>query len=198
MLKDKCIFFLGSSVTYGSAAGGISMADVLAENNGCSCVKEALSGTTLVDNGADSYVQRLQKKEYKALFPDVFICQLSTNDASLDKPLGALSDGCFDTSTVVGAIEFIISYAKATWNCPVVFYTVTKYDSELYEKMISCLYEVQRKWDIGILDLWNDAQMNAVSKEDYSKYMDDPIHPTADGYRSWWTPKFEEYLSNML
>lgn len=55
----KKYIFLGSSVTYGSAAGGYSFVDMLAEKNQIDCIKEAVSGTTLVDNGPDSYVQRM-------------------------------------------------------------------------------------------------------------------------------------------
>jgi hypothetical protein len=95
---------------------------------------------------------------------------------------------------IVGAIEFIIAYAKETWGCEVSFYTGTKYDSALYKKMVDALYDVQEKWGIGIIDLWNDPEMNAVSAEDYAKYMADPIHPTSLGYRLWWTPKFIAHL----
>lgn len=46
---------------------------------------------------------------------DLFICQLSTNDATGRKPLGKIADSrdmnFFDTKTVAGAIEFIIAYA---------------------------------------------------------------------------------------
>ena len=64
--------------------------------------------------------------------------------------------------------------------------------------MIDALYELQKKWDIGIIDLWNDAEMQAVSEEDYALYMSNGIHPTRAGYRDWWTPKFESYLTNYL
>ena len=40
------IIFLGSSVTYGSASGGVSFADMICEKNGYDLVKEAVSGTT--------------------------------------------------------------------------------------------------------------------------------------------------------
>ena len=64
-LHGKTILFLGSSVTYGSAAGGVSFADMLSEF-GCTVVKEAVSGTTLVDTSADSYVSRMKAMD-KAL-----------------------------------------------------------------------------------------------------------------------------------
>ena len=74
----KRIVFLGSSVTYGSAANGISFADIICEKNGYEMIKEAVSGTTLVDEDDSSYVSRLRR--IKADRVDLFICQLSTND----------------------------------------------------------------------------------------------------------------------
>ena len=40
--------------------------------------------------------------------------------------------------------------------------------------------------------------MNSVSDADYELYMSNGIHPTKAGYRDWWLPKFEEYLTGML
>ena len=50
-LEGKLFYFLGSSVTYGAASDGESMADFLAALTGCTCVKEAVSGTTIFDDG---------------------------------------------------------------------------------------------------------------------------------------------------
>ena len=166
--------------------------------------KEALSGTTLVDEevrGRASYIARLKTipADMKA---DAFVCQFSTNDASLKKPLGEISSSYeemfFDTKTVAGAIEYVIAYAKKTWNCPVLFYTGTKYKSEAYEKMVGLLKKIAEKWDIDVLDLWNDPEMNAVDKRDYDRYMVNGIHPSMAGYRDWWTPKFEEKLKEIF
>ena len=63
-----------------------------------------------------------------------------------------------------------------------------------YEMMVELLLEIQEKWDIGVIDLYNDPEMNAVSSSDYERYMDDPRHPTRVGYEEWWTPKFKEHL----
>ena len=60
-LKEKTVLFLGSSVTYGSAAGGVSFAELMEEACGIRCVKEAVSGTTLADINDISYVSRLKK-----------------------------------------------------------------------------------------------------------------------------------------
>ena len=50
-LTGKNIFFLGSSVTYGACSMHESFVDFLAKRDGINALKEAVSGTTLVDNG---------------------------------------------------------------------------------------------------------------------------------------------------
>lgn len=202
-MDKKPFLFLGSSVTYGSAADGVSFADLLAEE-GFASVKLAVSGTTLVDNDPSSYVSRLVQyaktvKDETGCYPTPsgMMVQLSTNDATAGKPLGRPvgPGGSFDTSTVCGAIEYILSFGAETLDCPVSFYTGTWYDSSQYEKMVDLLLAIAREWGIRVLDLWNDPDMRAVSKEDYARYMADPIHPTLAGYREWWLPKFRSFLS---
>lgn len=196
LLKEKKIIFLGSSVTYGASSQGISFVDYLGKQTGSDVVKEAVSGTTLVEEGEESYIARLRNIEEEQV--DLFICQLSTNDATQKKPLGtvgtstSLSD--FDTHTVAGAMEYIIAYAKEKWDCPVMFYTNPQYDSKEYGEMVALLTEIQQKWDIGVIDMWNDEAFNKISEEEHSLYMADSIHPTKAGYLEWWLP----YLENEI
>ena len=200
-LAGKKLLFLGSSVTYGSASLGVSMADYIAVLDSCDVVKEAVSGTTLAKMGASTYVSRLLNVDTSQKF-DAVICQLSTNDATLKIVLGEISTSTeledFDRNTVIGAMEYIIAYVKQTWDCPVIFYTGTKYGSEPYAAMVDALLRLQDKWDIGVIDLWNDPDMNAVSGDDYDFYMNDSIHPTQAGYLKWLTPKFEAYLAEIF
>ena len=196
-LSGKHIVFLGSSVTYGAASNGVSFVDFLAEKTGCRVTKEAVSGTMLVDDAPDSYICRMRKlnPEMKV---DLFVCQLSTNDATQMKELG---EACrtydmddFDTLTVAGAIEYIIAYARKTWKCPVAFYTSPRYDSGQYAAMVGLLQTIRRKWDIALIDLWNDSIFNDITAGQRSRYMADPIHPTREGYLEWWTPYMETTL----
>ena len=60
-LTGKKVLFLGSSVTYGAASLREGIPEYFAARLGCEVTKEAVSGTTLVDNGDSSYVQRLLK-----------------------------------------------------------------------------------------------------------------------------------------
>ncbi len=185
-LTGKTVLFLGSSVTYGSASGGVSFADIMAEQLGFTCVKEAVSGTTLADLDDSSYVARLERVDL-SLAPALFICQLSTNDATRKLPLAQIED----------AIRFILGYVKDTFGCPILFYTGTFFKNPQYREMIALLYRIREEVPFSILDLYHDEDMLSVSEEDYGRYMSDPIHPTLAGYRDWWTPKFIEACQNI-
>lgn len=197
-LKDKNVLFLGSSVTYGSASLQQGIPEYFAVRFGCNFTKEAVSGTTLVDNGKNSYVQRLLNNVDPDASYDLVVVQLSTNDATKEKPLGEISDSknleAFDTSTITGAMEYIICYAQETWGCKVVFYTGSRYDSAAYETMVDRLLGLEEKWDIGVLDLWSSDVFNDLPEERRSLYMYDKIHPTKAGYRDWWCPEMEQQL----
>jgi len=136
------ICFLGSSVTLGTGALDHSFIDVLAQRNGFDYCKEAVSGTTLIDTDDTSYISRLKELDAGTKF-DLFVCQLSTNDASNGSPLGSVGSGKelgdFDTQTVADAIEYIVCYAQETWSCPVVFYTGSYYDKPEYGQMVELL-----------------------------------------------------------
>ena len=200
-LKGKRFLFLGSSVTFGAASMQCSMADYIRVLDSCDVVKEAVNGTTLADIGPQSYLSRLMTVDTAQHF-DAVIVQLSTNDATKKLPLGVIIESTdpidFDTKTVVGSMEAIIARCKEKWNCPVIFYTGTRYSSKEYQAMVDALYRLQPKWGLGIIDLWNDAEMNAVEKEDYELYMHDKIHPTKAGYLVWWVPKFRAYLHKIF
>lgn len=200
-IKDKTVIFLGSSVTYGYGSMGVSFADYLEKTDGIHAVKEAVSGTTLVDVKDNSYVSRMKTID-KEIQADAFVCQLSTNDATKETPLGEISESYdinnFDTQTIVGAIEYIIAYAKDTWNCPVVFYTQAKYDSDHYAKMVDLLIKIQDKWQITVIDFWNDAEINNITDTQRKLYLIDHIHPTKAGYRDWWLPTFQEILYEVI
>ena len=60
--REKQLYFLGSSVTKGFAAHNNSFAEYIAKKDSCTCIKEAVNGTTLIDNGEDSYIERMRDK----------------------------------------------------------------------------------------------------------------------------------------
>ncbi len=196
-LNVKNLIFLGSSVTEGFMSCHKSFVDMIAAHTGAHCVKEAVSGTTLVDKGkGKSYVERLNKLDPK-LPCDVFVCQLSTNDATFKSPIGSISEtGEFDTKTVSGAIEYIISYVKKTWGCPILFYTNPQYPSAAYYAMYEQLLKIARKWNVSVIDLWSNSEVNTKEHKKRA-YMNDHIHPTKKGYQLW-TPIIEKAIVNTM
>lgn len=199
-LAGRTIVFLGSSVTVGALSMGQACADYLARKCGVLAYKEAVSGTTLCDDAHDgsSYVERLGTIP-TSMHVDAFVCQLSTNDAWKGKPMGTVtSEGPYDTATVAGAMQHVVTYARETWRCPVVFYTGTYFESVEYAQMVELLMQVSELMDVLVIDLYHDEEMRAVNAEDYALYMHDPVHPTKAGYELWWTPKFEEALESAL
>ncbi|MBQ2804513.1 MAG: SGNH/GDSL hydrolase family protein [Clostridia bacterium] len=173
-LKDKVIYWLGSSVTYGSASNGVSMADYLAKLTGCISKKDAVSGTTLFDDnktadtGVNSYTRRLINSTVfdKNEKVDAFICQISTNDARNDRldKRGKLTDennddiNSFNKATTIGAMEFIIAYVHETWGCPVYFYSgsyfgdtgtrkSTNPTGTNYATLVQQTHQVVEKWN---------------------------------------------------
>ena len=100
-LEGKTIIFLGSSVTEGAAAEGQSFVELFEHQDGVQAVKEAKSGTTLVDSisipalltfgNGKSYVSRIKKLD-EEMDVDCVVCQLSTNDATMGKELGEVSE----------------------------------------------------------------------------------------------------------
>lgn len=200
-INGKTVIFLGSSVTLGYGSLGDSFVDFLEKSDGIKPVKEAVSGTTLVDIKSNSYVSRMRTID-KTIKADALVCQLSTNDAKQEMPIGEISSSfdlnAFDTKTVAGAIEYIIAYAKNTWDCPVVFFTQAKYDNEHYGKMVDLLLKLQEKWDITIIDFWNNDSINNITDDERKLYLVDHIHPTKAGYKIWWLPEFQEALYEML
>lgn len=196
------IFYLGSSITYGWASNGVSFADLISSVSLNKYTKEAVSGTTLVDNGSSSYVQRLKNGAFDfSQNPDFLVVQLSTNDFSQNKPLGVVEEGTdpqdFDTSTISGAIQYIIAYAKQ--QCPeikVVFYVGAVKNNwgykSAYKNYVNGDFKtICDKWDITPLDILHTNYQN------YPCFFKDDIHPTLEGYAAGWTPLFVEFFQQL-
>ena len=203
LLEGKTMIALGSSVTYGASSCEEAVGEYLAKRFGMELVKEAVSGTTLADNGPSSYVSRMKNNLDTDMDCDLFLCQLSTNDATKKVELGEISDSTdmedFDTKTVIGAIEYIICYAQENWDCPVAFYTGSYYDSDAYGAMVDAVLKLQDKYDdFYVIDLYTGEEFNNITEEERSLYMDDDIHPTKAGYSQWWGPEMERQLLEFL
>jgi len=228
ILQGKRIGYLGSSITVGMKSENVAFPDYIGKITGSTTLKQAISGGTLAYKQSDAVHDYREKISYiKQLLDqdgilhsgpvDLLLVQLSTNDTTMDISLGQVSGTektiGFDYTTVIGAIECIISTASVIWNCPVLFYTNSNIQPEeyctmdektqkhihdnlvvKYDKMVQALYEVQKKWNIGIIDLWNDPSFREIDCDIKKYYMADIIHPYKSGYYFWYTPKIQNAL----
>lgn len=200
-LYGKHVAFLGSSITQGAASRDASFVEYLQAGNGILPTKSAISGTTLAGTEPDTYVSRLESDFDADDSFDLFVVQLSTNDSRQNKELGSVSraktTSKFNKETTLGAIEFICSYVRSTFGCPVVFYTCLRKNDPDYVTLVGKLYDLQRKWGFSIIDLWADPALNALTDANPIAMMDD-AHPTRAGYLRLWTPIFERELIKAL
>lgn len=222
VLNGKTLYFLGSSVTLGMRSKECAIPDYLSAIDGMNCVKDAVSGTTLIsEEEGDSYYARLVHSDRfdKNARIDAFVLQLSTNDAQPDRieKWGTItaddvfSSDAFDIHTTYGAIESILAYVEKTWDCPIYIYTNAYFGDEGlrsigntkgsdYAKLVDGAKEIVAKYDgkegyeVRLVDLFNDEAFNDISDDDYRFYMADAIHPYRTGYLYWWTPYFEKVL----
>lgn len=180
-LKDKTVFFLGSSVTrgHGGNTDGTSFADDVAALTGMKSVKEAVSGTTLVNNSDDSYIARLTKLDF-AQQPDAMILQLSTNDFNAG----------YDDESIAQAIQIIADtlYERAP-NCKLFLYTCPLKPVQPYYGRYKAFVErvngeFKDECGFTVIDLFN---LNFIDPD--GAYMQaDGLHPTREGYASLFTP----------
>lgn len=193
-LTGKKILFLGSSVTLGFGALGESFVDYLWKMDGVEAIKDAENGTTLVDKNTsypgDSYLERF-REDLKEVLPDMLVIQLSTNDARLgNSTIGEVKDKDFDTQTVIGSLQTIITEAQKKWNCPIVIFTNPYFENPTYAKMVEKTRELSEKYRIELIDLFNNQDFKSQS----NLYMVDQVHPTRAGYLEKWLPVFEKKL----
>ena len=181
------------------------MADFIAKKDGAVCLKEAVSGTTLADVKAESYVQRFNSylsSEDCADHLDAFVCQLSTNDRGTPELFGEITPdevrdaASFDCATTFGAMEYLVATVKEVWDCPVFFYTNPPLD-ENYDRMVEGLEKLAEKWDISVIDLYHNETIGSMSEEENALYMADSVHPTRAGYRELWMLIFEDALKDI-
>lgn len=177
--------FLGSSVTYGFASNGISFVELLCEKNGYDYIKETVSGTTLVDSDENSYISRL-KRINKNEKIDLFIVQLSTNDASRN----------FELKEIEKAVKEIINYINVTFACKIIFYSNPYYLNDNYQKMVNMMYSLDE--DFVFINMYSDSEFNNISNQLKNEYMADDIHPTLKGYQEWLMPYIEKIIKKTM
>ena len=161
--QGKTLGILGSSVVYGACSLADGPGEYIARRLDMRLmrlVKEAVSGTTLADIDDGSYVHRLETRLPASLPIDLFICQLSTNDASRGVPLGEAGNG--DTRTVARALEHIIAVVRERWDCPLVFFTGAHFNSPRYQARALYMHDPVHPTRAGYRDWWGPEMVRQL------------------------------------
>ncbi len=196
-LTDETIVFLGSNLLTGSKASGDTFVEYLKQSDGINAAVYAREGATLIQSGRDSLVSLIETIPTKDANPAMLVCEIPYADGAGRSRIGKLTEGFYDneykTRTVIGAMEYIISYSQSKWGCPVVFFTCLPNDVKHYEKIMDAARQVADKWNVEIIDFYNDPLM-VLDDEKRALYMASDANPTKAGYKELFTPKFREFL----
>lgn len=196
-LTDETIIFVGSNLLSGSKAGGDSFVEYLENSDGIKSAVYCGNDAVLVERGKNSLVSFVKSIPTENANPRMLLCEVPYADATDGSKIGTITDGYYDneykTNTVIGAMEYIISYSEDTWGCPVVFYTCQPNDNKHYAKIMDAVYQVADKWNVEVLDFYNDPLM-ALDDQQKKLYMATESNPTKAGYKELYTPKFREFL----
>ena len=63
---------------------------------------------------------------------------------------------------------------------PNYFYTCIRENDENYRELVNQLHRLRTKWDIYIIDIFNNEEINKLAKSD-KEMMADDAHPTKKG-----------------
>lgn len=213
-LYGKSMYYDGDSIAYGAGANGKGFGDLIAEKYNMQIDKFAVSGGTLSvcepenrHNICSSVLENM-KKEY-----DYMLLDGGYNDFGKKIPIGSLSANQSipftenpDKTTIVGALESIFQYVRRTypktqiffllthkvknyWTKPLADYGFTQKD--VYEKIKECC----ERYSVKVIDVFNESGF-CTYYDEHNIYTsnNDRIHPTLEGYNTFYIPVIEREM----
>lgn len=203
--NNHSVVFVGDSITFGTNTTKtyyqylyehIDISSYIAISSVGSCVSDQSSygddRNPLIDN-------------YQAIpAGDVVMIYLGTNDYGRETPLGTSSDTTSDT--FYGSLDVIMSGLKSRLTrSKVIFLTPTRRYKEYtsaanpsyhftsytvpngigftLENYVDAIKEMATKYSFDVIDLFTEWDINPASSSVRSTYMNDGLHPNADGHR---------------
>ena len=203
VMKDDTIVFVGSDFTLGLKADNQSFIDYLRAVDGLNAATFTEENIGLTSKKDVSFISLVESIPKEHASPKAVFCEIPYYDARHGTKLGEISDSYmlsdFDTETAIGAMEYIMCYAKMNWSCPVFFYTSADYNSsKKYEKLVSAARRVSDKWNMPMLDFTSNDKIASLEKSDKSLYFVDSRNMTKAGYNEIVAPEFENFITQNL
>lgn len=209
-MSDKTVLIEGDSIMYGYGSDGEGIGEILRNIYGFRLYKNAKSGSTLAHlENKDNIRSRII---YGVTHPyDYIIFDGGYNDYGNSLPIGSLMTGEYpyasepDPSTVIGAMETIFQYIKKEFPKTKIYFVaphkvnrifVQENDLGLtFEDYYEALVSVCKLYSVPIIDLWNESNLVTYFPEMKKFTKDgDGIHPTKEGYESFYLPVFQKTL----
>ena len=209
-LKKKKIACLGDSITEGAKANGWQWhryIDKYFKENGVetTIVNLGVGGTSVctssyVSASLQPFVNRLNTIPTDA---DVIVIFGGTNDWGNNATLGTISDS--ESSSFYGAYKYMLEWlannrpnAKILTITPLKRYyrgytstwtnaqTTRNSKGQLLQDYVRAVKEVSEMYAIPCVDLHNESGLNPVLEIVRTKYMEDGLHPTAEGNKKMY------------
>lgn len=183
---------LGDSITQGLTNDNISFADYLE----LSVTKYGVSGTTIAkqEGETNSFLERYSSMGQA----DIIMVMGGTNDCNLDIPLGE------STSTneyeFYGALKSLCSGLITKYADKLIFFATPikrKTTQTNLQQYAQAIKDVCATYNIPVLDLYNDLNMNPNMEAQYTKYYNDWLHPNNEGHKRI-ARKVQKYIDNEL
>lgn len=196
VLSSKRILWLGSSFSASTGSAGITLCDYLAQINDAEIINESLEHSYLSSTMQNSAVKRIRSSLALVSHADCLVIEVSPIDAQLTH--GDISDSqdrfTFKLKTTIGALEYLIAYAKELWNPTIILFTLPYCSDPSYEQLITKVHQVSDKWNVHLIDMYHDRELENPDPVKRSLYMTDMNHPTKAGLLNWIVP----YMQNQL
>lgn len=198
-LSDKRILWLGSSFSAGTGSGGTALTDYLKQINNTEIINESLAHSYLSSVTQNSAVKRFRSSLALISHADYLVIEISPIDAEMTHGNVSSSNDrfTFNIKTTIGALEYLIAYAKELWDPVIVLFTLPYCSDPSYEQLIRKVREVSDKWNVHLIDLYHDRTLENPDPVKRSLYMTDAVHPTKAGLRDWIVPYMQEKLLNI-
>ncbi|MBQ6488892.1 MAG: SGNH/GDSL hydrolase family protein [Solobacterium sp.] len=198
-LSGKQILWLGSSFSAGTGSGGTALTDYLKQINDAEIINESLAHSYLSSVTQNSAVKRFRSSLALVSHADYLVIEVSPIDAEMTH--GAVSDSMdrftFNIKTTTGALEYLIAYARELWDPVIILFTLPYCSDPAYEQLLSRIHQVSDKWNVHLIDMYNDRELENPDPVKRSLYMSDISHPTKAGLRDWIVPYMQEKLLNI-
>lgn len=218
-INHKTIYAFGDSIVYGHNEANKSFMRLIANDYATELKMMAKNGATVMES-KNQILSQIEAAPAEA--PDFIVFDGYTNDAYGSKKTDPFNaDGTnrdvtqcygeitpentteFDTSTFCGAFEQIIYTIRQKWQTgKIVFITIHKSGArnmEIQTKLHELTTAICEKWDVTVVDMFKDSELDTTDEEQMKKYMIGAkgSHPNETACKEFYIPAVVKELERL-